>query len=72
MASPNEDPNEPSTTETDLQSIAANASSPESQLRQAAAQADAALSSYNTASSLRAAAATMRDPAKRTQYLRDA
>jgi hypothetical protein len=70
MATPNEEQKEPS--KTDLQSIASNASSPESKLREAATQAEAALSSYNTASSLRTAAATIRDPAKRAQYLRDA
>jgi hypothetical protein len=62
--------NEPSVAE--LKDIAANADAPEDKLQAAAAQAEAALSSYKTASSLREAADAIRDPAKREKYLRDA
>ena len=61
---------EPSVAE--LKEIASNADAPEDKLQAAAAQAEAALSSYKTASSLREAANAIRDPAKREKYLRDA
>lgn len=63
-------PKEPSVAE--LKDIASNADAPEDKLQAAAAQAEAALASYSTASSLREAAAAIRDPAKREKYLRDA
>ena len=56
----------------DLKKIAENADAPEDKLQAAAAQAEAALSSYKTASTLREAADAIRDPAKREKYLRDA
>ncbi|KZM20276.1 uncharacterized protein EKO05_0003673 [Ascochyta rabiei] len=56
----------------DLKEIASNADAPEDKLQAAAAQAEAALSSYKTASTLREAANAIRDPAKREKYLRDA
>ncbi|KAF9691940.1 hypothetical protein EKO04_009938 [Ascochyta lentis] len=61
---------EPSVAE--LKEIASNADAPEDKLQAAAAQAEAALSSYKTASTLREAANAIRDPAKREKYLRDA
>ncbi|KAG9205509.1 hypothetical protein G6514_008151 [Epicoccum nigrum] len=56
----------------DLKKIAQNSDAPEDKLQAAAAQAEAALSSYKTASTLREAADAIRDPAKREKYLRDA
>lgn len=61
---------EPSVSE--LKEIASNADAPEEKLQAAAAQAEAAISSYKTASTLREAANAIRDPAKREKYLRDA
>lgn len=61
---------EPSVAE--LKEIASNADAPEDKLQAAAAQAEAALNSYKTASSLREAANAIRDPTKREKYLRDA
>ena len=65
-----EEQKEPSISE--LKKIAANSDAPEDKLQAAAAQAEAALSSYKTASTLREAADAIRDPAKREKYLRDA
>ncbi|KAF1356092.1 hypothetical protein EJ07DRAFT_158068 [Lizonia empirigonia] len=56
----------------ELTEIASNADAPEDKLQAAAAQAEAALSSYKTASTLCEAADAIRDPAKREKYLRDA
>jgi hypothetical protein len=62
----------PSVPEDELKNIAAKSDSPEDQLKKAAASAESALASAKTASSLRAAAETIKDPAKREKYLRDA
>ncbi|EMD85562.1 hypothetical protein COCC4DRAFT_151829 [Bipolaris maydis ATCC 48331] len=62
----------PSVPEDELKNIAAKSDSPEDKLKQAAASAESALASAKTASSLRAAAETIKDPAKREKYLRDA
>lgn len=61
---------EPSTNE--LEDIASKTDAPEAKLQEAASQAEAALSQYKTASSLRSLAETVRDPAKREKYLQDA
>jgi len=59
--------------EAELKAIATKASnSPEAKLREAAASAESALNSAKTASSLRSAADTIKDPAKREKYLQDA
>ncbi|KNG46673.1 glycoside hydrolase family 31 protein [Stemphylium lycopersici] len=62
----------PVPSEDELKTIAAKSSSPESQLQEAAATAESALESAKTASSLRSAAETIKDPAKREKYLQDA
>ncbi|KAI4921488.1 hypothetical protein J4E85_008833 [Alternaria conjuncta] len=56
----------------ELKSIAAKSDSPEDKLKEAAASAESALASAKTASSLRAAAETIKDPEKRNKYLQDA
>ncbi|KAI2481245.1 hypothetical protein Ptr902_07040 [Pyrenophora tritici-repentis] len=62
----------PSVPEHELKDIAAKSDSPEDKLREAAASAESALNSAKTASSLRSAADTIKDPAKREKYLQDA
>ncbi|EFQ87040.1 hypothetical protein CFE70_010265 [Pyrenophora teres f. teres 0-1] len=62
----------PSIPEHELKDIAAKSDSPEDRLREAAASAESALNSAKTASSLRSAADTIKDPAKREKYLQDA
>ncbi|USP79207.1 hypothetical protein yc1106_06481 [Curvularia clavata] len=62
----------PSLPEDELKNIASQSGSPEDKLNAAAASAEAALSSAKTASALRTAAETIRDPAKREKYLQDA
>lgn len=56
----------------ELKSIAAKSDSPEDKLKEAAASAESALASAKTASSLRSAAETIKDPKKREKYLQDA
>ncbi|KAJ4366451.1 hypothetical protein N0V83_008087 [Neocucurbitaria cava] len=68
---PQQDEDAPS--QDDLKSlIASTKDSPESALQDAASKAEAALAAQKTASSLRSAADTIRDPAKREKYLQDA
>lgn len=62
----------PDLSQDDLKSLAQNKDSPEAKLSEAASRAEAALNAQKTASSLRSAAATIKDPAKRDAYLRDA
>jgi len=62
----------PSVPQDELKDIAAKSNSPEDKLREAAASAESALNSAKTASSLRSAAETIKDPAKREKYLQDA
>jgi hypothetical protein len=56
----------------ELEKIAKKGDSPESKLQEAAVAAESALESQKTASSLRQIAATIKDPTKREQYLKDA
>jgi len=56
----------------ELEKIAQKGDSPQTKLQEAAAAAEQALAAQKTASSLRQAAATLKDPAKREQYLTDA
>ncbi|KAF1914330.1 hypothetical protein BDU57DRAFT_291357 [Ampelomyces quisqualis] len=56
----------------ELEQIAKKTDSPQSKLQEAAAAAESALEAQNHASSLRQIAATIKDPAKREQYLTDA
>lgn len=56
----------------ELEKIAQKGDSPQTKLQEAAAAAESALAAQKTASTLRQAAATFKDPAKREQYLKDA
>lgn len=56
----------------ELEKIAQKGDSPQTKLQEAASAAEQALAAQKTASSLRQAAATFKDPAKREQYLKDA
>lgn len=56
----------------ELEKIAQKGDSPQTKLQEAASAAEQALTAQKTASSLRSAAATLKDPAKREQYLKDA
>tara|TARA_R110002003_G_scaffold54_9_gene4769 strand:+ start:43490 stop:44167 length:678 start_codon:yes stop_codon:yes gene_type:complete len=56
----------------ELERIAQNTDSPQSKLQEAATAAESALAAQKTASSLRTAAAAIKDPKKREQYLTDA
>lgn len=61
-----------SLSESELQTLAQTSTSPESKLQEAASNAEAALAASKQASSLRSVAETIKDPAKREQYLKDA
>ncbi|KAI8933879.1 hypothetical protein NX059_009576 [Plenodomus lindquistii] len=65
-------PSQPELSADELESLAQNTSSPESKLQEAASKAEAALAASKQASSLRSAAETIKDPAKREKYLKDA
>jgi hypothetical protein len=56
----------------ELEKIAQKGDSPQTKLQEAASAAEQALAAQKTASTLRQAAATFKDPAKREQYLKDA
>lgn len=56
----------------DLEAIASKSDSPQAKLQEAASAAESALAAQKTASSLRAAADTIKDPKKREKYLTDA
>lgn len=56
----------------ELKKIAQNTDSPQSKLKEAASAAENALAAQKAAGGLRSAAAVMKDPAKRQQYLQDA
>jgi hypothetical protein len=56
----------------ELQKIAKNTDSPQSKLKEAASAAENALAAQKAAGGLRSAAAVIKDPTKRQQYLQDA
>lgn len=63
---------QPELSEDELKSLASKSDSPEAKLQEAARNAEAALAASKQASSLRAAAETIKDPTKREKFLKDA